>query len=224
MVKCATSKFVDERHAMPRRRVMSDPKSVSQWIEDLKQGDEDAAARLWERYFLKMVQAARQKLWRHNLAVADEEDVALSAFDSLCRGAAIGNFTELHDRHDLWPLLLTITAQKSIDRIRWENRQRRGGGRNVVRDTDLPETGQVTTLDEILSAGPTPEFLVLMDEQCSGLLAQLRDDTLRSIVKWKLEGHTNDGIAGFLGVSVHTVGRKLRMIRLAWSKELDATR
>ena len=62
---------------------MSKPNSVTQWIEDLKQGDEEAAARLWDRYFGKMVEAARKKLARHALAVADEEDVALSAFDSL---------------------------------------------------------------------------------------------------------------------------------------------
>lgn len=202
---------------------MSDSKSVTQWIEDLKQGDESAAAHLWERYFQRMVLAARRKLGRRALAVADEEDVALSAFDSLCRGAAKGNFTRLKHRQDLWPLLLTITAQKSIDRIRWEKRQRRGGEKNVLCDAELPKAGQLKSMDEILSAGPTPEFLVLMEEQCSRLLSRLRDDTLRDIVKWKLEGHTHQGIADFLGISVHAVGRKVRMIRLAWSKELDAT-
>jgi DNA-directed RNA polymerase specialized sigma24 family protein len=168
-----------------------------------------------------MVEAARRKLRHHGLVVANEEDVALSAFDSLCRGAVRGNFAQLSDRHDLWPLLLTITAQKSIDRIRWEKRHRRGGGKNVLRDTELPETGQHRTIDEIFSTEPTPEFLVLMDEECSRLLRQLRDDTLREVVVWKLEGHTNEQIAELLGVSVHTVGRKLRMIRLAWSQELN---
>ena len=203
---------------------MSEPKSVSQWIENLKRGDEDAAAHLWEWYFKKLVLAARQKLKRHSLAVTDEEDVALSAFDSLCRGTVKGNFTRLKDRHDLWPLLLTITAQKSIDRIRWENRRRRGGGENVLRDTELPETGPISTMDEIFSAGPIPEFLALMDEQCAQLLSRLRNDTLREIVKWKLEGLNNEVIAELLGISTHAVGRKLRMIRLAWSKELDATK
>lgn len=202
---------------------MQDSNSVTQWIEDLKQGDEEAAARLWERYFQQMVHAARRKLGRNTLAAGDEEDVALSAFDSLCRGAVKGNFSRLNDRLDLWPLLLTITAQKSVDRIRWEKRQRRGGGKSVLRDTDLPVSGPINKIDDILGAGPTPEFLAIMDEQCLRLLSQLRDDTLREIVMWKLEGHTNEGIAEFLGISVHAVGRKLRMIRLSWSKELDAT-
>ena len=174
-----------------------------------------------DRYFEKMVLAARRKLERQTLAVTDEEDVALSAFDCLCRGAVKGSFSQLKDRHDLWPLLVTITAQKLVDRIRWEKRHRRGGDVNVVRDTDLPEAGREKALEEVLSAGPTPEALVLMDEQYNRLLSQLRDDTLRDIVKWKMEGHTNEHIAEFLGISIHSVGRKLRMIRLAWSQELD---
>lgn len=201
--------------------LMSESNSVTRWIEDLKQGDENAAARLWERYFQKMVQSARKKLPHKGLGSADEEDVALSAFDSLCRGAAKGNFTRLKDRQDLWPLLLTITAQKSVDRMRWERRQKRGGGK-VLRESDLPDSHWVQAIDDILSQGPSPEFLVLMEEQHSQLLARLRDDTLRQIVNWKLEGQTNDSIAGFLGVSVHAVGRKLRLIRMAWSKELGA--
>lgn len=201
---------------------MPEPESVSQWIEDLKQGNEDAAAQLWERYFEKMVLAARRKRGHQTLAVTDDEDVALSAFDSLCRGAANGNFTRLTDRHDLWPLLLTITAQKSIDRLRWEKRQRRGGNENVVRDSELPGTGREQALEQILCAGPTPEALLLMEEQYARLLSSLRDDTLRNIVQWKLEGHTNEQIAQLLGISVHAVGRKLRMIRLVWSKDLEA--
>lgn len=119
-------------------------------------------------------------------------------------------------------MLITITAQKSIDRIRWERRQRRGGGRNVLRDCELPETDWAKSIDEIISAGPTAEFLAIMDEQHTRLLSQLRDDTLRDIVKWKLAGHTNKDIAQFQGISVHAIGRKLRLIRLAWTKELDA--
>jgi len=201
---------------------MSSPKSVTQWIEDLKQGDEEAAARLWQRYFEQMVRAARKKLGARQLGVVDEEDVALSAFDSLCRGAAKGNFARLTDRYDLWPLLLTIVAQKSIDHIRRENRQRRGGGQTVLRDAELAEMDAVRMMNQVQSQNPTAETLALLEEQYVRLVSQLRDDTLRDIANWKMEGHTNEQIASFLGISVHAVGRKLRLIRLAWSKELDA--
>jgi DNA-directed RNA polymerase specialized sigma24 family protein len=202
---------------------MSDPKSITQWIVDLKQGNEEAknaAAQLWERYFEKMVQAARRKVGRTNHGAADAEDVALSVFDSLCRGIAEGRFSQLKDRSDLWPLLLTLTAQKSVDLLRWEGRQRRGGGK-VRREEELTDADGTQVLDRIVSQIPTAEFQAMMEEEYSRLLAGLRDDTLRSIVKWKLEGHTNACIAEFLDVSVHTVGRKLRLIRLTWSQELS---
>jgi hypothetical protein len=47
--------------------------------------------------------------------VADEEDVALSAFDSFCAGAERGRFPDLKDRDNLWALLVTITARKAAD-------------------------------------------------------------------------------------------------------------
>ena len=66
--------------------------SVTQWIDRLKAGDPDAAQELWERYFRRLVGLARKKLRAAPRRAADEEDVALSAFDSFCRGAEQGRF------------------------------------------------------------------------------------------------------------------------------------
>ena len=46
------------------------------------------------------------------------------------------------------------------------------------------------------------------------------DDTLRSIAGWKMEGLSNQEIAGHLGRSVGTVERKLRLIRKMWEREV----
>ena len=62
----------------------------------------------------------------------------------------------------------------------------------------------------------TPDFAVQVAEEYQLLLAGLEDDTLRSIAVWKLEGYTNEEIAGKLDCSVATVERKLRRIRNAW--------
>jgi hypothetical protein len=64
--------------------------SVTRWIDDLKAGNAAAAQPLWERYFTRLVQLARAKLraTRHGSPVEDEEDAALSAFNSFCDGAA----------------------------------------------------------------------------------------------------------------------------------------
>src|SRR5262249_34579127 len=90
-------------------------RSVTAWLERLKAGEPTAAENLWARYFASLVRLARARLRGSPRAVADEEDAALSAFDSLCQGAARGHFPRLDDRDDLWRVLVVITERKAID-------------------------------------------------------------------------------------------------------------
>src|SRR5262249_44003183 len=78
-------------------------------------------------YFRRLVGLARKKLRAAPRRAADEEDVALSAFDSFCRGAEQDRFPQLHDRLDLWQLLVLLTARKAVDLAQPERRQNRGG-------------------------------------------------------------------------------------------------
>ena len=100
--------------------------SVTHWLRSLREGDLEAAERLWTRYFDRLVGVARQTLGVHPRRISDEEDVALSVFDTLIRGAAGGNFPQLQDRQDLWCLLLAITRQKAT------NVKRRYGRKSAV--------------------------------------------------------------------------------------------
>src|SRR5262249_46541864 len=84
--------------------------SVTHWIGLLKAGQMDAAQKLWECYFSQLVRLARRKLRGRGRAASSGEDVALSAFDSFCRGARQGRFPQLRDRADLWQLLVLLTA------------------------------------------------------------------------------------------------------------------
>jgi len=77
--------------------------SVSHWIGQLKAGNHAAAQELWEDYFQRLVRLARRKLRGRSRRAADEEDVALSAFDSFCRGAALGRFPRLERFTIGWP-------------------------------------------------------------------------------------------------------------------------
>src|SRR5436309_4156959 len=94
---------------------MSSAGSVTTWVGRLRAGDGAAAQRLWERYFRRLVGLARERLRGLRRRAADEEDVALSAFDSFCRGVGQGRFPRLDDRNNLWELLVVITARKAID-------------------------------------------------------------------------------------------------------------
>ena len=99
--------------------------SISCWIDRLAIGDDEAVESLWERFFPRMVQLARRKLHNSPRQAADEEDVALSAFDSFCRHAEQGHYPDLHDRNSLWRLLAIITARKvlHLQRTRQEKRE-----------------------------------------------------------------------------------------------------
>jgi DNA-directed RNA polymerase specialized sigma24 family protein len=193
---------------------------VSQWILGVKQGDSRAVEALWERYFDQLVHLARRKLADAPRRVADEEDVALSAFAAFCRAARQGRFPNLSGRNDLWRLLITITAQKAVDQKRHLGRAIRGGGRVHgesaldAGDSSLAEQGLVGLIGD----APTPEFAALVAEECSRLLAQLNDD-LRPVALAKMEDYTNDQIAARLDCSLSTVERSLRLIRRIWQSK-----
>ena len=195
--------------------------SVTGWIDRLRVGDDVAARRLWERYFHALVRLARADLRAKPRGAVDEEDIALSAFDSFCRGAEQGRFPRLDDRDGLWRLLVTITARKVVDQVERQCRQKRGGGR-VRNEADLagPESGAgAGGLDRAVGREPTPEFAAMMADECRHLLAALGDETLRRIALLRMEGYSDGEIAARLDCSERTVGRKLNRIRDIWTRE-----
>jgi RNA polymerase sigma factor (sigma-70 family) len=186
--------------------------SVTQCIANLKAGEASAAEQLWQQYFQRLVGLARAKLGPRSRQVADEEDVALSAFKSLCLGAVRGRFPELHDRGNLWPLLVIMTARKAQDLIKQESRKRRGGNR-----TNQAAPGDVG-IEAVLSREPTPEFSAMVAENCARLLDRL-DPELRRIAQLRLDGYTNAEIAAQLGCALRTVERRLELIRQIWDPD-----
>ena len=197
--------------------------SITEWLGNLREGDQAAAQPLWERYFSKLVTVARTKLrrMRRTTADEDEEDAALSAFNSFCAGAARGKFPQLADRDDLWRLLVVITARKAMAQANRQGRQKRGGGR-VVEEAVLfghglgGADGSIAGLERIAADGPTPEFAAMMAEECRRLLDALEDESLKQVAVSRMEGYNNDEIAEQLGCARRTVARRLDLIRKTW--------
>ena len=199
---------------------MSQENSVSVWLEPLKEGDPQAAQELWNRYYEKLVRLARKKLHGSSRRMADEEDVALSAFHSFCDGAARGKFPRLDDRDNLWRVMVIITARKASRLAEYERRQKRGGGALRGESVFRGEWGEdaLDGIQQVVGDEPTPEFAAQVAEEHGRLLGML-DEELRQIAQWKLEGYTNAEIADKLGCAVPTVERRLRLIRKSWEKE-----
>jgi DNA-directed RNA polymerase specialized sigma24 family protein len=198
-----------------------DKGSVTRWLGELKAGGHEAVQPLWDRYFQRLVSLARARLRAVHAATADadEEDAALSAFDSFCTGAARGRFPQLADRDDLWRVLVMITRCKALDQVERQRRQKRGGGR-VRNEADLarPDGNTAMTLEQLVGSDPTPEFAAQVAEEYRNRLMALPDDTLRQVANWKLEGYTNDEIAARLGCALRTVANKLKLIRMRWEQ------
>jgi DNA-directed RNA polymerase specialized sigma24 family protein len=202
---------------------MSSEGSVTHWIDQLKLGDPAGAERLWARYFERLVELARVQLRGAPRRAADEEDVALSAFDSFFRCMGQGRFAELINRESLWRLLVTITLRKARDLRRHACQQKRGGGK-VLGESELPDTVDCAAanagLEQVVGREPSPELAVQVAEECRWLLSRLGDATLQSLALLKMEGYTNAEAAARMGCGLRSVERKLRLIRKIWVKEL----
>jgi DNA-directed RNA polymerase specialized sigma24 family protein len=199
---------------------MSDDGSVTRWLGQLQAGEQAAVQRLWERYFRRLVGLARTKLRGGRPRVADEEDVALSAFDSFCRNAEEGRFPQLFDRHGLWRLLVVITARKAAHLLRDEGRHKRGGGVEFVRDA-AGGADEASVLEQVMCREPDPAFAAQVAEEYRGLLARLGNEELEAVALWRMEGYTVEEIADRLGCVPRSVKRKLRVIRGLWESEVD---
>jgi RNA polymerase sigma factor (sigma-70 family) len=191
---------------------MSSSGSVTHWLALLKAGDAAAAQPLWERYFRRLVGLARLKLQGAPRQAADEEDAALSAFDSFCRAAEAGRFPRLDDRDDLSQVLLLLTARKALRQKEREQAQKRGAGR-MVSEADLAQ---------LIGDEPTPEFAAQVSEEYRRLLDLLGEQELRAVVGLKVEGYTTQEIARHLQCSPRTVERKLERIRSIWAAEVQS--
>jgi RNA polymerase sigma factor (sigma-70 family) len=196
--------------------------SVSQWIAQLKQGDQSAAQRLWERYVDELVRLARAKLGWAPRRVTDEDDLANSAFAGCFRGIKAGRFPRMNDRDDLWQVLVVLTERKSIDHLRRALAAKRGGG--TVRG-DSVFTGKnagewsPAGLNQVIDSAPTPAFAAEAGEELQRLLKLLDDDSLRRLALAKMEGFSNKEIGRQLDLSPSSIERKLRLIRQIWQQE-----
>lgn len=189
--------------------------SITQWISSLKAGDGAAANKICERYLDRLARLVRARLRTMPAADHDEEDVALSAFHTLCAGASKGAFPDLINRNDLWRLLVTIALRKAYNQIRNSQAQKRGGRRGE--DALRPDLATfANNLDQFAGREPAPDVLAIVAEECRRLLEGLPNESLRQVAELRVEGYTGTEIADRLGCSRRTVMRKLELIRTLW--------
>lgn len=183
----------------------------------LREGDENAARELWDRYSARIMRLAARKLGGYCKRVADEEDVALSVFRRLYQEVEDGGFPELEDRGGLWNLLIVLTSNRVVDQKRHFATGKRGGG-NVRGDSvflNRLSSGSARGFDGQAGTDVPPSMLLELAEAHDQLMSRL-DEQLAQIARWKLEEQDNTEIAERLGITPRSVRRKLERIREIW--------
>lgn len=196
---------------------MSDHHSVSELIQQLKQNQSAAAHQLWGRFIDQLIRAASKHLRNLPRRVADEEDVAVTAFEAFLRGTREGRFSKLETREDLWQVLAMLTERKAIEVLRRELADKRGGGQTrgeSVFERMIMESSCAIGIADV--AEPNSATLELFAGEVREMLDGLGDEVLRQIAILKLEGYTNPEVAQRLEIALRSVERKMLLIRDKW--------
>ena len=190
-------------------------------LDAMQKREEWAFDTFFKTYYDQLVQYAKKKIGSFPLRTLDEEDLALSAMNSLFN-CLRENRLEAQSAVELWQILLAITKRKLINLREQQHTAKRGGG-NVRGDSIWVQTGENNIFLEqpdkkqAHSPGTRIELLETIDL----LFQQLEDDKTREIARLMLEGYRINDIAEQLNCVRRTVERKIVHIRKLWSEVLN---
>ncbi|TWU33872.1 ECF-type sigma factor [Novipirellula artificiosorum] len=188
---------------------------ITEWIGELRGANEAAADKIWNHYWTQLCAAARRKLRSDSRPLYDEEDAALSAFNSFANGLAAGRFPKLNDRESLLRLLLVITGRKVRQRHRYDQQQKRDVRQTMTGSVFMTDADDAAALgvNHIKAREPTPEFVASFTETCDRFFKRLGDPQLQEIAVLRMEGYNDGEIAKHLDCSRSTVQRRLEIVR-----------
>jgi RNA polymerase sigma-70 factor (ECF subfamily) len=181
-------------------------------MQRFREGDQDAAARLFERYVGKLVGLAQRHLSSQLGRRIDAEDVVQSAFRSFFRGTRDGRF-HLEPGQDLWRLLAVMTVTKLKKQVEFHTAAKR--------DFQLERSPSVEDSHPAFSRAvdePSPADSLALVEQVERISTQLGHDQQR-IFAMRLDGHQVEEIASAVGISERTVRRVLDKIKALLVKQ-----
>ena len=188
---------------------------ITHWIAEAKKGNREAARHLLQHYFEDLVRQAKHHLQDVARRAGDEDDIALSAFDSVYRGIEARRFPNLNDRGNLWGMLLFKTRTKALN---WNKHE-------MLRHPPLSDDDVVRLFcDQEPGREPSPADAAVFADEVKRLLDVLPDDAparpLRSVARLLLEDKTPAEIARERGCLVADVDRYRDMILARWKREV----
>ncbi len=177
------------------------------WIQQLLDGDEQAAVAFWNRFGNGLFQVAQARISSRLRQRVGPDDVVQSVCRTFFRRAKGGQFT-LEDSESLWRLLCAITLTKIRQHARFHSRQKRGVDREQPLSDGSGKVQDQLARYEISEA----EEAVMFVDQLEQLLAGL-DAEEQHVVDLKLQSFTNQEVAEQLGCSERTVRRLMKRVQ-----------
>lgn len=179
--------------------------SVSSWLDELSQGDDEAAAPLRQRFRDRLIRRANRIRQEQPDVEVESEDIADSVFCNVIHKIRAGESAGIDDRKRLWRFLEKSLFHKLLD-LKRKSR--------VRKNLQSRETADV--LDSVPDDRFSPEQFAELNDQLEYVVRLLDEDT-REVFKLVCEGHSTTEIAGAMNLSRRTVQRKIALIRDEWN-------
>lgn len=184
---------------------------------DWKQGDEDAAFVMFERYVSRLTALARSRLSSRMQQRLDPDDIVQSAYRVFFDRASRNEFS-LQRTGDLWRLMAAITLKKVQAKVEFHQAQKR----SIASDAGQSDASSFyATPMEAVDREPTPDESVALVEEIQHVLGRL-DPAQREIVEKRLGGMEIEEIADAVHRSERTVRRALEAVRKLLEERLFA--
>jgi len=165
-----------------------------------RDGDQQAAADLYQRYADRLVALTRSYLSAKVAVRFDAEDVVQSVVRSFFHRARAGRFI-VQQSDELWRLLVAITLHKLRRAVKHHQRAKRAIDQEIF---GVPA--------ETLAHEPAPEEAVALADLLEQVLRGCRPLD-RQIIELRLQGYTVEEIAAHVQRSERTVWRVLDRIK-----------
>ncbi len=186
-------------------------------IERWRDGDQDAASQLYQRYVERLSGIVSSQLSDRLRARTDADDVLQSACRSFFRRVREGQF-QFDEDEDVWKLLVTISLNKLRSQVRRHSAAKRDAAQEVTRrDNSLPDDFHL----EKLANTPSPVEAFIFAEMIESVSEKL-DARHAMLLELRMEGYSQMEIANQLQTSDRSIRRMLDSVRAVLSRELQS--
>jgi RNA polymerase sigma-70 factor, ECF subfamily len=191
---------------------MAEPAEDKNLVHLFRQGNQDAARQIVDRYLDRLLTLARRRISQRLSSRVDPEDIVQSVFRTFFVRLKEGQFV-FDDQDDLCKLLMRITLHKTLRQVAFHKAAKRDPNLETPHGEHHQEQ-----LMALFDQEPTQEATVAFLDQLEHFLAQLRPQE-REILEMRLQGHSNEDIASKLGIYDRKIRRVIEHVRDIATKE-----